>query len=189
MLKKKHQERLKHVIKEWNSPTWGTVELSVFLSTDGLARVISSLMVIFSRLQLDDFGSEESRACGEGSFRNCKTVTWLTCQAVQVDLIWLLHPYSHIFQRRYCEMSHVSDIPLSTNGKLVKYNIGHGEKVLITFKLGHHKAEEIRLLVQVYQQLLVSGISTENSPKTIVIKRKICLDYANTVELRTSSNI
>lgn len=43
--------------------TCGTVELSAFCSAGGMARAISSLMVIFSRLQLDDFGSDESRAC------------------------------------------------------------------------------------------------------------------------------
>lgn len=42
--------------------TWGTVEVSVFLSANGIARAISSLMVTFKRLQLEDLGSEESRA-------------------------------------------------------------------------------------------------------------------------------
>lgn len=36
----------------------------MFLLAEGMAKAISSLMVIFNRLQLDDLGSEESRACG-----------------------------------------------------------------------------------------------------------------------------
>ena len=56
--------------------TWGTVELSVFLSAEGTANAISSLMVIFNRLQLDDLGSEESRACGSEDKHQNKTERW-----------------------------------------------------------------------------------------------------------------
>lgn len=41
------------------------MEPSELLSADGMARLISCLMVIFSKLQLDDLGSEDSRACGD----------------------------------------------------------------------------------------------------------------------------
>lgn len=54
--------------------TWGTVERSVFLSAEGSARAISSLMVIFSRLQLDDLGSEESKAWGRETQEVCFTL-------------------------------------------------------------------------------------------------------------------
>lgn len=36
----------------------------MFRCAAGMANAISSLMVFFNRLQLDDLGSEESRACG-----------------------------------------------------------------------------------------------------------------------------
>lgn len=52
---------------EMRCQTWGTVELSVFFSAEGMAKAVSSLMVIFNKLQLDDLGSEERRACGGGN--------------------------------------------------------------------------------------------------------------------------
>lgn len=45
--------------------TWGTLEPSLSPSA-GTASAISPLMVIFNRLQLDDRGSEESKACTSG---------------------------------------------------------------------------------------------------------------------------
>lgn len=55
------------------------MEASVFLLAAGMARVISSLMVIFNRMQLEDFGSEERRACGEQTthdrYKSSKTET------------------------------------------------------------------------------------------------------------------
>lgn len=50
-------------MKPLSEQTWGTMEVSVFLWAAGMAKAISSLMVILSRLQLDDLGSEESKAC------------------------------------------------------------------------------------------------------------------------------
>lgn len=52
----------------------------MFLSTEGMAKVISSLMVIFNRLQLDDLGSEERRACGRKKQKGEKRMSLKTDQ-------------------------------------------------------------------------------------------------------------
>lgn len=46
-------------------PTCGTVLLSVAPSLDGMANAVRDLMVIFRSPQLDDLGSEDSRAFTE----------------------------------------------------------------------------------------------------------------------------
>ena len=58
--------------------TWGTVEWSVSLSLEGMARAVSCLMVIFSRLQLDDLGSEDNRAWGWSVDRTDKVIHHLS---------------------------------------------------------------------------------------------------------------
>lgn len=55
------------LLHEMKCQTWGTVELSVFFSAEGMAKAVSSLIVIFNKLQLDDLGSEERRACESGN--------------------------------------------------------------------------------------------------------------------------
>lgn len=61
-----HEDGIAEVCARWSRTTCGTVEVWELLSAAaGLARAISSLMVIFSKPQLEDLGSEERRACEE----------------------------------------------------------------------------------------------------------------------------
>lgn len=63
--------------------TWGTLvpSLSPSLSPSaGMANTSSSLMVVFNRLQLDDLGSEESKACKTSSQRSSATAPAATSQ-------------------------------------------------------------------------------------------------------------
>lgn len=49
------------------------------LSAEGMAKAISSLMVIFNRLQLDDLGSEESRAWARGEKKTDNATVPIFC--------------------------------------------------------------------------------------------------------------